>query len=76
MTRILADIPDADIDRLDALARQRGRSRAAEIRDAVKAYLAHQDRSDDWIDRWAGLWADRVDIGDGVAFQRATRGSR
>lgn len=74
--RILADIPDADLERLDALATREKRSRAAAIRDAVKLYLVHNDSSNDWITRWAGLWADRDDIPDGVEYQRAMREDR
>lgn len=74
--RILADIPDADLERLDALAAREKRSRAAAIRDAVKLYLAQNDNSNDWITRWAGLWADRDDIPDGVEYQRAMREDR
>ena len=74
--RILADIPDADLERLDALAAREKRSRAATIRDAVKLYLVHNDNSNDWITRWAGLWADRDDIPDGVEYQRAMREDR
>lgn len=74
--RILADIPEADLERLDALAAREKRSRAATIRDAVKLYLAQNDNSNDWITRWAGLWADRDDIPDGVEYQRAMREDR
>jgi predicted transcriptional regulator len=74
--RILADIPDADLERLDALAAREKRSRAATIRDAVKLYLVQNDNSNDWITRWAGLWADRDDIPDGVEYQRAMREDR
>ena len=34
MARILTDIPDEDITKLDALAKRQGNSRAAEIREA------------------------------------------
>jgi metal-responsive CopG/Arc/MetJ family transcriptional regulator len=59
--RILTDIPDADIEKLDALAARRQSSRAAAIRDAVKMYLAqHADRQS-WIAHGAGFWKDRDD---------------
>jgi hypothetical protein len=74
--RILTEIPDEDVERLDALAAQGKRSRAATIRDAVKTYLAQNDNSNDWITRWAGLWKDRDDIPDGVEYQRAMREDR
>lgn len=76
MTRILADIPDDDIRKLDALAKAQGKSRAAEIRDAIKLYLVQNDRSKDWIQKGAGYWKDRDDIGDAVEYQRAMREDR
>ena len=74
--RILTDIPDEDIAKLDALAAKGKRSRAAAIRDAVKLYLIQNADNNDWIERWAGLWADRDDILDGVEYQRAIREDR
>jgi predicted transcriptional regulator len=74
--RILTDIPDEDVARLDELARRQGRSRAAEIRDAIRSHLAEKDSSKDWIARWAGLWADRHDIPDSVEYQRVMREDR
>ncbi len=74
--RTLVDIPEEDIKKLDALASRSNRSRAAAIRDAVKLYLAQNDNSKDWIERWAGLWEDRDDIPDGVEYQRAMREDR
>ena len=76
MTRILADLPDEDIEKLDALAARTKRSRAAAIRDAVKTYLMHNADSKDWIERGYGYWKDRSDIGDGVEYQRAIREDR
>ena len=75
MTRILADLPDDDIEKLDALAVRTNRSRAAAIRDAVKAYLLHNS-DNDWIRRGAGHWKGRTDIGDAVEYQRAMREDR
>lgn len=74
--RILTDIPDEDIKKLDALAAKGKRSRAAAIRDAVKLYLVQNADNNDWIERWAGLWADCDDIPDGVEYQRAIREDR
>ncbi len=76
MTRILADLPDEDIDRLDRIAREEGKSRAAMLREAIKLYLTQNDNSQDWIKRGAGYWKDRADIGDGVDYQRALREDR
>lgn len=75
MTRILTDLPDEDIERLDALAAQTKRSRAATIRDAVRLYLS-QNANKDWIRRGAGYWKGRTDIGDAVEYQRAMREDR
>jgi len=74
--RILTDIPDEDIKKLDALAKRQGKSRAAEIREAVKLYLVQNEDNNDWIEKWAGLWAHRDDIPDGVEYQRAMREDR
>ena len=74
--RILTDIPDEDVEKLDALAAKEKRSRAAAIRDAVKLYLVHNSGNKDWIARGAGYWKDRTDIGDAVEYQRAMREDR
>lgn len=74
--RILTDIPDDDIKKLDALAARDKRSRAAAIRDAVKLYLVHNSDSRDWIERGYGFWAGRVDVGDPVEYQRSLREDR
>jgi Arc/MetJ-type ribon-helix-helix transcriptional regulator len=74
--RILTDIPDDDIEKLDALAAKGKRSRAAAIRDAVKLYLVHNTDNKDWIARGAGLWKHRTDIIDAVEYQRAMREDR
>lgn len=76
MTRILADLPDEDIAKLDALAEKTNRSRAAAIRDAVKLYLVQNADNKDWIERGYGYWAGRTDIGDAVEYQRAMREDR
>ena len=74
--RTLVDIPDEDIEKLDALASRSKRSRAAAIRDAIRLYLVQQGDDRSWIDRGYGLWADRADIPDGVEYQRAMREAR
>ena len=74
--RVLADIPDEDLKKLDALAAREKRSRAATIREAVRLYLVQKSDDQSWIERWAGLWADRDDIPDGVEYQRAMREDR
>jgi hypothetical protein len=73
MTRILADLPDEDIQWLDARAAEQGKSRAAVLREAVSSYRAGGPQ--DWIERGFGLWKDRTDIGDAVEWQRRERAS-
>lgn len=74
--KVLTEIPDEDVERLDALASKKKSSRAAAIRDAVKLYLVQNSENNDWIERWAGLWEGRDDISDGVDYQRAIREDR
>lgn len=76
MPRILTDLPDDDLEKLDALAARSNTSRAATIRAAVKLYLAQRGDDRSWIERGYGLWADRDDIPDSVDFQRAIREDR
>lgn len=76
MTRILADLPEEDLEKLDAVAAREKRSRASALREAVKLYLVHKADSKDWIERGFGYWANRTDIGDGVEYQRAMREDR
>jgi hypothetical protein len=78
MTRILADLPEEDIRWLDACAAEQGKSRASVLRDAVRAYKAQSpaDGNKDWIARGAGLWKQRVDLPDGVEYQRSMREDR
>ena len=73
MPRILADLPDEDIKRLDRIAAEQGKSRAAVLREAVAAYRTPAPT--DWIDQGFGLWKDRKDIGDAVEWQRRERAS-
>lgn len=74
--RILTEIPDDDLKELDALASKKKSSRAAAIRDAVKLYLVHNSDNRDWIERGYGYWAGRVDVGDPLEYQRASREDR
>jgi len=74
--RTLVDIPEEDVAKLDALARRQGKSRAAEIREAIKLHLVQNADNNDWIARGAGYWKDRGDIGDAVEYQRAMREDR
>ena len=71
--RTLIDIPEDDVHWLDRKAAEQGKSRAAIVREAVAAFRAEANA--DWIDRGFGLWKDRTDIGDAVAWQRRERAS-
>ena len=73
--RTLVDIPDEQIAQLDALAERESKSRAAEIREAIRQYLEGKS-SNAWIRRGAGYWKGRADIGDAVEYQRAMREDR
>ena len=73
--RTLVDIPEADIEKLDTLAARANRSRAAEIREAIREHLAERSNND-WIRRGAGYWKGRTDIGDPIEYQRAMREDR
>jgi metal-responsive CopG/Arc/MetJ family transcriptional regulator len=76
MTRILADLPEDDLQKLDAVAAREKCSRAAVLRDAVRLYLVNKSDPKDWIERGFGYWANRTDIGDGVEYQQAMREDR
>jgi hypothetical protein len=69
--RILADLPDEDISWLDRKAAESGRSRAALVREAIAIYRARAGEGD--LEQYFGLWKDRADIGDGLAYQRRIR---
>ena len=73
--RTLIDLPEDDMKWLDALAAERGKSRAAVVREAVATYRAQVKPADDksWLDAAFGIWADRTDIGDAVEWQRRER---
>lgn len=73
--RALIDIPEDDLAKLDALARRNKRSRAAEVREALRLHLGRRSGKD-WITRGAGYWKDRDDIGDAVEYQRMLRDDR
>jgi hypothetical protein len=74
MTRILADLPDEEIKRLDQLALEQGKSRAAILREAVAAYTA-QPAGDDrnWLDKGFGLWARHGIEYDAHEYERKRR---
>lgn len=73
--RTLVDIPDEDLEQLDAIASRGKKSRAAEIREAIRLHIVRKS-SNDWLMRGYGYWKDRDDIGDAVEYQRAIREDR
>ncbi len=74
MTRILADLPDEEIERLDRIARDQGKSRAAVLREAVSAYNAQPVGNDtSWIDQGFGLWARHGVAYDPKEYERKRR---
>jgi predicted transcriptional regulator len=74
MARVLADLPDDDIEWLDQLAREQGKSRASLLREAVSAYRAEQPSADtDWIDAAFGLWARGGAAFDAKEYERQRR---
>lgn len=68
--RISVDLPEEDVRRLDAIARHGGRSRAAEIRQAVRAHIIRK-ADNGWIDAAFGLWGSAGP--DGLDYQRSIR---
>ena len=77
MPRILADLPEDDIEWLDQLAAEQGKSRAQVLREAVADYKVgfSSAQGKQWLDIGFGAWRDRVDIGDSVEWQRRERAS-
>ena len=72
--KVLANIPDEDIEWLDGRAKSEGTSRAALLREAVARYRAEkQDRNIDKIMAGFGAWEHRTDIGDSVEYIRRMR---
>ncbi|KVO65811.1 ribbon-helix-helix protein, CopG family [Burkholderia ubonensis] len=69
MSRILVDLPDAQIQALAALVEAERRPRAAVIRDAIDAYLAQRKRAVG-ADVF-GVWKEKKV--DGLTYQEALR---
>ncbi|EHM1373339.1 ribbon-helix-helix protein, CopG family [Salmonella enterica] len=67
MGRILLDLSDDVIKRLDDLKVQRNLPRAELLREAVEQYLERQDRAETTISIWQGCEED------GVEYQRKLR---
>lgn len=71
MGRILLDLSDDVIKRLDDLKVQRNLPRAELLREAVEQYLERQDRAETTISKALGFWQGCEE--DGVEYQRKLR---
>lgn len=71
MGRILLDLSDDVIKRLDDLKVQRNLPRAELLREAVEQYLERQDRAETTISKALGPWQGCEE--DGVEYQRKLR---
>ena len=71
MGRILLDLSDEVIKRLDDLKVQRNLPRAELLREAVEQYLERQDQAKTTISRALRLWQGCEE--DGVEYQRKLR---
>ncbi|MEO5939035.1 MAG: ribbon-helix-helix protein, CopG family [Sphingomonas sp.] len=69
--RFLADIPDDDVQWLDAVARAEGKSRAAVIRDAVTAFRHRDEKAG--MEKYFGLWERHGSSVDGLDYERKLR---
>ena len=67
--RTLVDLPEAELEQLNALSRERRVSRAQLIRQAVAGYL-EQNRTG--LEETFGLWKKKAV--DGVTYQERLRG--
>lgn len=71
MPRILADLPDDDLQWLDRIANEQGKSRASILREAVKAYRAEIPQ--DALQTGFGLWARHGILIDPKEYDRQRR---
>lgn len=72
MARILLDLADHDIEWLDRLAAEQGRSRAAVLREAVSNYL--EGCGKEGFEKYFGLWERHGSTVDGLEYERQLRG--
>lgn len=70
--RTIVDLPEDELRALKAAAKRDGVSQAEAIRRAIRAYLASRPAPDRASPAF-GLWANRQDRQEGVAYQRALR---
>ncbi len=71
MARFLVDLPEEDLARLDALAKEERKSRAAILREAVAEFIAHEARQG--FERYFGLWERYGSTVDGLEHERNLR---
>lgn len=71
MGRILLDLSDDAIRRLDELKQQRNQPRAELLREAVEMYLEKQNQAEQAIADALGIWQACEE--DGVEFERKLR---
>ncbi|WP_110877486.1 CopG family transcriptional regulator [Franconibacter helveticus] len=69
MGRILLDLPDEAIRRLEQLKERRKLPRAELLREAVEQYLDRQNQ--DVLQNALGLWGEGAE--DGLAYERKLR---
>lgn len=72
MGRILLDLTDDVIQRLDDLKQQRNLPRAELLREAIEQYLESQSQAQTTIANALGLWQGCEE--DGVEYERSLRG--
>ena len=71
MGRILLDLSDEVIKRLDILKQQRNLPRAELLREAVEQYLEKQSQAEFTISGALGIWQECEE--DGVEYERKLR---
>lgn len=71
MARILADLPDDDIQWLDRVAAEQSKSRAAVLREAVSAFRGEMPR--DWLEAGFGAWARHGVVVNPREYERERR---
>ncbi len=72
MARILTEIPDEDVRKLDEIAKREGKSRAAVLREAVTDYLEVCGK--EGFEKYFGLWERHGSTVDGLEYERKLRG--
>ena len=72
MSRILTEIPDDDVRKLDEIAKREGKSRAAVLREAVTDYLEVCGK--EGFEKYFGLWERHGSTVDGLEYERQLRG--